>query len=629
MTDESTLPPDAARASIAPPTCADLDADAGRRSKSIRLLPRICRDAIGLVWAAAPRELVISIILKLVGGAGLAVVLLLGRGLMSMLVVAGESSASSTQVLPRVGAVAAIIAALGLVAAAGREVREVLSEKTARYSKERIIDVATAVELQAYETPAFHDRLVRATADQHRPIQLVDGLIGSIGALAGIAGIVVALLAIQAWLVPFVLVAAIPLMAGVVKAGQALHGFHLRMTAQTRVRDYLYGLMTEKRSATEVRAFGLTAHLLRRHSALYDEHMVELRRTAAKRFRLAVVGTLALAVTLAAAIALLLHLALTGRIALSEAATAGAALILLGERIMTTVVNVGDIYESGLFVEDFTAFLTMGSAAIDARAAEPAPASFQRITVDDVTFAYPSATAPALHDISLEISAGEVVALVGENGSGKTTLAKLLCRLYLPQAGHIRWDGVDTASLDQDELRRRIAVIFQDFLHYALPARENIGLGAVEHLDDRERIEAAARQSGAHRPIDALPDGYDTILSPEFAGGRDLSIGQWQRVALARAFIRDAPLIILDEPTAALDPRAEHELFNSIRVLYTGRTVLLISHRYSTVRAADRIYVLADGRIAEHGSHEELMARGGHYAELFTLQAAAYTDVRA
>jgi ATP-binding cassette subfamily B protein len=180
--------------------------------------------------------------------------------------------------------------------------------------------------------------------------------------------------------------------------------------------------------------------------------------------------------------------------------------------------------------------------------------------------------------------------------------------------------------VEPEQLRRNVAVIFQDFLHYALPARENIGLGAVEHIDDIDAIQAAARHAGAHEPISALPAGYDTVLSPEFAGGRDLSVGQWQRLALARAFIRDAPLIILDEPTAALDPRAEHELFTSIRTLCAGRTVLLISHRYSTVRAADRIYVLADGMIREHGSHPELMALGGVYAELFTLQAAAYTE---
>ncbi|TDO30410.1 ATP-binding cassette subfamily B protein [Kribbella sp. VKM Ac-2527] len=609
-----------------PPTCEDLYDEARARPKSLRLLPSIIRDAVRLVRAAAPRELAISIVLKLISGAGLAVVFLMGKNLMATLLTDGQLP-RTVDVLPKILAVAAVISGLGLIAAAGREVREILSETTARYARERIIDVAAAVELQAYETPSFHDRLARAATGQHRPIQLVDGLIGTLGAVAGVAGIVVALLAIQPWLVPVVAAASVPLIAGVLKAGQALFGFHLRMTAATRARNYLFELLTGKQSATEVRAFGLTDHLRTRHSDLYDAHMVELRRTARERFRLAVAGNLALAISLAGSIALLLHLALTGRIALADAATAGAALLVLAERIMMTVMSVGDIYESGLFVEDFTSFLAFGPAAIADRASGPAPRDFGRLVVDDVTFTYPAATAPALRNVSLEVGAGEVIALVGENGSGKTTLAKLLCRLYLPQSGQIRWDEADTATVDPDELRQNIAVIFQDFLHYALTARENIGFGSVVHVDDLEAVRAAARRSGAEPAISALPEGYRTILSPEFSGGRDLSIGQWQRVALARAFIRDAPLVILDEPTAALDPRAEHDLFASIRTLYAGRTVLLISHRYSTVRNADRIYVLRDGQIAEHGCHEELMARGGHYAELFTLQAAAYSDL--
>ena len=218
-----------------------------------------------------------------------------------------------------------------------------------------------------------------------------------------------------------------------------------------------------------------------------------------------------------------------------------------------------------------------------------------------------------------------MIALVGENGTGKTTLAKLLSRLYLPDSGRIAWDGTDIADLDPGQLHRRIAVIFQDFARYDLTARENIGLGAVEHIDDLAEIEAAARHAGADGYLAALPAGYDTILSPEYEGGRDLSVGQWQRVALARAFIRNAPLIILDEPTASLDPRAEHDPFSRIRSLYKGRTVLLISHRYNTVRGADHIYVLRRGD-HEHGSHDQLIAQAGTYAELFTLQAAAYTD---
>jgi len=597
-------------------------------SRSLRLLPRITADAVRLVWAASPGMLLASIGLKLVNGVGLAVVLVFGRDLVGSVLSAdtGNQAPGIGAVAPQLAAVVGVVAVLGLVTAAGREVREILSETTARHTKQAIIEVASRVELSAYETPAFHDRLVRAAAEEHRPIQLVDGLIGTIGAVASIGGIIAALLTIQPWLVPLLVLAGVPLLAGVMKAGQAMFGFHMRMTTVARARGYLYRLLTEKDPAKEVRAFGLGDYLTARHTALYELHMAELRKTTRLRFRIAVVSTFGLSAALGGGLAGLLALALSGRLELAETATAAGALLILGQRIMVAVSSVGDMYEAGLFVEDFTTFLATAPLDHGARGAMPAADAFDLITVDDVTFTYPAASTPALREVSLRIEAGQVIALVGENGSGKTTLAKLLSRLYLPDAGAIRWDGVDTAALDADELRSRIAVIFQDFARYDLTARENIGLGAVERIDDPDAVTAAARHSGADPYLAALPDGYETILSPEYEGGRDLSVGQWQRVALARALIRDAPLIILDEPTASLDPRAEHDLFTRMRSLYAGRTVLLISHRFNTVRDADRIYVLAGGRIIEHGSHDELMAAGGGYAELFTLQAAAYTD---
>jgi ATP-binding cassette subfamily B protein len=224
----------------------------------------------------------------------------------------------------------------------------------------------------------------------------------------------------------------------------------------------------------------------------------------------------------------------------------------------------------------------------------------------------------------MRISAGEVVALVGENGSGKTTLAKCLSALFTPTAGRILWDGADVRELDRKELRQQIGVIFQDFVRYQLTARENIGFGRAEAVDDLDAIAEAARQAGAHDYLAALPDGYETMLGKEFTGGYDLSLGQWQRVALARAFFRNASLLVLDEPTASLDARAESELFEYVQALARGRSVLLISHRFSTVKSADRIYVLHAGEIVEEGSHEDLVALGGRYAELFELQAAAY-----
>jgi ATP-binding cassette subfamily B protein len=285
------------------------------------------------------------------------------------------------------------------------------------------------------------------------------------------------------------------------------------------------------------------------------------------------------------------------------------------------------LFEAAPFVADLHAFL--GHAP--RRSPQPAPqvTGFRRLTVEGLTFTYPSATRPALRGVDLEIHAGDVVALVGENGSGKTTLAKLLCHLYNPDGGRICYDGIDVTHVDPEPLRGSIAVLFQDFQRFLLSASDNIGAGRWERLHDTAAIVRAATATGANAFLAGLPRGYATLLGPEFDGGTDLSGGQWQRVALARAFFRDAPFVILDEPTAALDARAEHELFEHVRGLLAGRTVLLISHRFSTVRSADHIYVLADGRIAEHGTHEQLMSQGGQYAEMFTLQAAPYTEAGA
>jgi ABC-type multidrug transport system fused ATPase/permease subunit len=599
--------------------------DSPQVDRSLRRLPRLCREAVQLVWAAGRRELLVVLAIKAVNGAGLAAVLLLGKGVLDGVIAAGRSGGGTGTVLPRLLALTLVSAGLGFLSAVGREHREILAELTSRHAQSRIIEVAGAVELEAYDRPAFHNRLVRAAGGgQFRPWQVVEGLTGLAGALVGIAGITLALLALQPWLVPLVLAAGVPLLVAVARGGELMFGFRQRMTEAERRRGYLYLLLSGKDAAKELRAFGLGGFLRERFDRLYDEHLAELRKVARRRLRVSLLGNLLTTVVLAGIVAALLVLALNGRIGLAEAGTAAEAVFVLGERLMNAVFAGGMLYESSLFIEDFTSFVAMAPRVEATRPRGPAPAGFRRLRVEDVSFTYPSATTPAVAGVSMEIGAGEIVALVGENGSGKTTLAKLLCRLYLPREGRVLWDGTDTATVDPDELRRSVAVIFQDFLHYSLPAGENIGMGRHQRIGDAEAVRGAAVHAGADDFLAKLPAGYDTVLGPEFEGGKELSVGQWQRVALARAFFRDAPFIILDEPTAALDARAEHELFESIRTLCRGRSVLLISHRFSSVRSADRIYVLDGGRVVESGSHDQLMAVGGRYADLFTLQASAY-----
>jgi ATP-binding cassette subfamily B protein len=295
-------------------------------------------------------------------------------------------------------------------------------------------------------------------------------------------------------------------------------------------------------------------------------------------------------------------------------------------------MSAGSLSESGLFIEDLARLIlpTEGRpaprpiTAVDEAPAEPVPIESWSIAAEHVTFTYSGADRPALEDVSIVIHPGEVVALVGPNGSGKTTLAKLLAGLYLPDAGRVRLNSVDTSNCDREQAGRSIAVVFQDFMRYALTAYDNIALGRTERFAEAPAVEEAARQAGIDHAIRQLPHGYESVLAPQFEDGVDLSLGQWQRVALARAYLRGASFVILDEPTAALDARAEEELFDRIRELMAGQSVLLISHRFSTVRLADRIYVLEGGSIIEAGAHDDLVADDGLYAELFRAQAAAY-----
>jgi ATP-binding cassette subfamily B protein len=453
--------------------------------RSLRHLPRLCREAVRLVWAAGRRELLVVLAIKTVNGLGLAAVLLLGKEVLDGVIAAGRSGAGASTVLPTLLLLTIVMAGLGFLSAIGREHREILAELTSRHAQSQIIDVACAVELEAYETPAFHNRLARAAGGgQFRPWQVVEGLTGLAGAAIGIAGITLALLALQPWLVPPVLAASVPLLIAVAKGGELMFGFRHRMTEAERRRNYLYMLLSGKDAAKELRAFGLAGFLRERFDRLYDEHMDELRKVARRRLRVAVLGNLATTVVLAGIVAALLVLALSGRIDLADAGTAAGAVFILGERLMNAVFSAGMLYESSLFIEDFTSFVAMAPEVEARRSRGPAPAGFRRLRVEEISFTYPSATTPALTGVSMEIGAGEIVALVGENGSGKTTLAKLLCRLYLPHAGRVLWDEVDTATADPDELRRSVAVIFQDFLHYSLPAAENVGMGRHQRIGD-------------------------------------------------------------------------------------------------------------------------------------------------
>jgi ATP-binding cassette subfamily B protein len=427
-------------------------------------------------------------------------------------------------------------------------------------------------------------------------------------------------------LTPILLLAGVPLMITSRIAGRMEFAFAVKHTTENRERTYLQNLLAQRDEAKEVRAYSLSTALRRRWEQNYDGHLAALRRHVRRRVRLAALGSAGSAILTGGALLLALVLVANGHLAIASAGAAVVAVRMLSSRVNGSSRGLSTIFESSFFLRDVSDFAARKPAPQEGEARPAAPAQFNRLTASDVTFTYPGAHRPSLRGVTVELRRNEVIAVVGENGSGKSTLAKLLANLYEPGDGTICWDGVDVRKYDPDSVRSRMAVIFQDFIRYRFTAQSNIALGLPDEDADEAAVRAAARDADADRFLSALPAGYETVLSKEYEGGTDLSLGQWQRVALARAFIRNAPFIILDEPSAALDARAEAELFERIRTLFTGRTVLLISHRFSTVRLADRIYVLSGGRVVEEGDHAALLRQAGLYAELFKLQASGYVD---
>lgn len=599
------------------------EALASPSERRVRELPTLIRRAVALVWQAAPREFAVTSGLQLLTSAGLAGQLLISRSLLSHILDGNRQGYSST--IPYIVVLAAIIGVVGIANVAKNEIQRTLGELVARYSVSRVINVSTAVDLLAFETPAFHDQQQRALVNaSSRPLQMTTGLLGVIGGLLTSVGIGAALFTIQPLFLLLVVVAFVPVWLATVAASRAMYRYAVDQTERDRRRLYLQIILSNKDTAKEIRAYDTERFLKQRFDDLYEQRISALRKVVRLRTRQGSLGAALTGLLTGAAMGLIIWFVAHHRLSLAGAGAASAGIVLLGSQLQGLALSAGSLYESSLFIRDFSAFVEILPSVISSHGEGKAPERFERIEADHISFTYPSRTEPSLEDVSIELREGQVIALVGENGSGKTTLAKVLAGLYPPASGTVCWDGMDISTLAPSELRSRVAVLFQDFVRYQLSVTENIGFGNRLLIDDSAAVVAAARSAGAHDFLSALPSGYETLLGPEFYGGVDLSGGQWQRVALARAFLRDARLIILDEPTASLDPRAEAELFASVRELFSGRTVLLVSHRFATVRLADYIYVLDRGRVIEHGTHEQLMAADGSYAYMFTLQASAY-----
>jgi ATP-binding cassette, subfamily B, bacterial len=595
------------------------------QQRDLRRLPTLIRQAFQLVWRAARRGLVVAAVLQLLAALSLAGQLLVMRQLLDTFG-DGDRLPDLSALLPSLALFGGLLLVVAIATLAQAEQQRTLGLQVQRYTSGQVIDVATLVDLIDFDRPGFYDRLERASVNAGiRPLQIASGVIGFIGSSTAVLAVGAALVVIEPVVAALVLLGLGPTLYLNRLSTRVLHAHAVRQTPNDRRRAYLYNVLTRKDEAHEVRAFGSGGYLRTKHDELFDAKLADLRGTVRRRLLYGTIGAAVAAVITIVTLVLLVDFVRRGRLALSDAVVAVGAVVLVTGRVRALSASTSSLYEGALFLSDFTDFVAVEQDRATAQTTwRHAPEPFERLELEQVSFTYPSRTAPSLMDVSLTLRQGEVIALVGENGSGKTTLTKLLAGLYRPTEGTIRWDGTDLSGYDLAPLREHSTVIFQDFARYFLTAEENVAISRVDNVEDRDAVRRAATLAGADGFLSALPGGYHSLLGPSFVGGSDLSLGQWQRVALARAYFRDAPMLILDEPTASLDPRGEYEIFQQVRRLAEGHTVVLVSHRFSSVRAADRILVLEGGRIVEEGSHEQLIALGGLYAELFEIQAQGY-----
>ena len=599
-----------------------------RHTPRVRDVVRLGR-ALKLVWKVAPAWTVISAVVTIVQGLlPLATVWLLK--LIIDGITTGVTAADHDAAFRHVAVLIVLAAAVGLVLVVLRSIGTMVDETLGRTVTDHVMDIihaqSVAVDLEYYENARYHDALYRAQQEApFRPSSIVRNLTStgqSLVTLLGMAGLLLTL----HWAVGLiVLCAAIP--GGLVRFfySNQLYAWQRRRTEAERQSFYAHFLLTDSGHAKEMRLFGLGD----RFRGWYRELRTQLRKERVHlsgRRSLAELGAGAAAVfAVFGTFAYIAWRAIHATLSIGLVVAYYQAFQTSLSSLQAVLGGLTALYEDSLFLTYYDEFMALAPHILSPErpAHLPRPMT-EGICYDNVRFSYPDTDRVALDGVSLTIRPGEVTALVGPNGSGKTTLVKLLCRLYDPSAGTISLDGTDLRRFDVVDLRANMSVIFQDFAKYQLTVKENIRLGNVALAEDDPAIQAAARDADADHAVARLRHGYDTMLGKWFDEGEELSVGEWQKIALARAFVRDAQILVLDEPTSALDPQAEWDVFQHIKRLARGRAVVLISHRFSTVRTADRIHIFDNGRIVESGTHEELVALGGRYAQMYEVQARAY-----
>jgi ATP-binding cassette subfamily B protein len=504
-------------------------------------------------------------------------------------------------------------------------VDSLLGDRFTNHVSLRLMRHAMSLDLVSFEDPVFYDKMERARRQTTARLGMLASLAGMAQQFLTLLSMLSAVVLVYPWLLLLLMVATVPVFLGETRFALLNYSMLYRYTPERRELDYLRYLGASSESAKEIKIFGLGNYLAERSKALFEKFYAENKKLAVKRTTEGALLNLAPTGAYYIAYALILQRALAGALSVGDLTLATGAFSRARSIMENLVSGLAGIAEQSLFIKDLFDFFDTKSLIVSKPDALPMPRPIRSgFEFQNVSFSYPPRDQKVLNNVSFRFDAGEKIALVGENGAGKTTLVKLLARLYEPTEGRILLDGVDLRDYSVEELRHEIGVIFQDYMRYDMLAAENIAFGRIEQAGDEARIERSAEKSLAAPVIAGLPGNYRQMLGRRFEGGVDLSMGQWQKIALARAYMRDAQILILDEPTASLDARAEFEVYQRFVELTAGKMAILISHRFSTVRMADRILVLEKGFVAEQGSHRELLALGGKYAELFELQAAGY-----
>ena len=592
------------------------------RVKALGNIPPV----LGIVWKSGPGICALGLGLRVATGLLPLAALAVGRLIINLVVAAVKNPGTIPPIIWWLIGAEFAIAGLGNILGRVIDYTDArLADQFAREVSLRIMRHAASLDLQSFEDPVFYDKLERAR------VQATDR-IGMLNALGRLLQQAITLISLSAGVIYYSPILFVVLLACVIPAfiGEshfAFLGYSLAfsLTPMRRELDYLRDLGTRKESAKELKVFGLGPYLQNRFSNINDEVIGRNRKLLTRRVIAGSFLGLVSSVGYYGSYAYLVIRALQGHLSVGDLTFLAGALQGTSSQIQLIFSTFTSIADQALFLTDLLQFFAVQPNIRTAGAAKPAPNPIrQGFEFKQVSFRYPGTERWVLNKLDFRIHPGERIALVGENGQGKTTLVKLISRLYDPTEGQILLDGVDLREYDLASLQHEVGVIFQDFVRYDMTARENIGVGRIEFLDEEPRLLEAAQKSRASDIMDRLPHGLDQMLGRRFEGGVDLSGGEWQKFALARAYARDAQLLILDEPTAALDAPSEYEIFVRFAELTEGKMALLISHRFSTVRMCDRIVVLENGRIREEGTHQQLIDSGGRYADMFELQASSY-----